>query len=166
MCGTCNLIIRKGDAMEYCINSISMRWQIWIIQLDNYIPKKKTCILHSDRTISIYSFDVRKAEKRSTFSVTQHRIETTSDEEVAMVFSSSNLILCPPFSTETQVKKIPHSHKIQQQQLPVKKWNAKKRERESIEGRERERVGAWWGKKGKYIFYMWGASPKFIFRLG
>lgn len=47
--------------------------------------------------------------------------ETTACEEIAMVFSSSNLILCPPFSTETQVKKIPHSHKMQQQQLPVKK---------------------------------------------
>lgn len=64
-----------------------------------------------------------------------------------MVFSSSNLILCPPFSTETQVKKIPHSHKIQQQQLPVKKMKCKKgkkekKKRESIEGRrERERVG-------------------------
>lgn len=61
-----------------------------------------------------------------------------------MVFSSSNLILCPPFSTETQVKKIPHSHKIQQQQLPVKKWNAKKKkqkkkEREkALKGEERE----------------------------
>jgi len=38
---------------------------------------------------------------------TLHRIETTADKEVAMVFSSSNLILCPPVSTETQVKKNP-----------------------------------------------------------
>lgn len=76
-------------------------------------------MLHSHSTVSLYSFDVRKADKSP--GRTQHRIETTADEEVAMVFSSSNLILCPPFSTETQVKKIPHSHKIQQQQLPVKK---------------------------------------------
>lgn len=40
----------------------------------------------------------------------------------------------------------------------------KKRERKHI--RERERVREWRGKKGKYIFYMWGVSPKFIFRLG
>lgn len=58
-----------------------------------------------------------------------------------MVFSSSNLILCPPFSTETQVKKIPHSHKIQQQQLPVKKMKCKKRERKHRR-EEKERVGA------------------------
>lgn len=70
-----------------------------------------------------YSSDEKSGEKVS-FSRKRTDttiIETTADEEVAMVFSSSNLILCPPFSTETQVKKIPHSHKIQQQQLPVKK---------------------------------------------
>lgn len=78
-------------------------------------------------------------------------IETRADEEVAMVFSSSNLILCPPFSTETQVKKIPHSHKIQQQQLPVKKWNAKKeKKRESIE----EREGRGIMRQGRKIYFL------------
>lgn len=50
---------------------------------------------------------------------------------VYWIFSSSNLILfcCPPpppFATETQVKKIPHCHKTQQQQLPIKKKKKRK----------------------------------------
>lgn len=47
------------------------------------------------------------SNKNSKTDFSKEQIETTTDEEVAMVFSSSNLILCPPFSTETQVKKIP-----------------------------------------------------------
>lgn len=132
--------------------------QMNLLKAVSFIPLK--------RDLSQYSHKKRGTQREVwPFSEwkTHHRIETTADEEVSMVFSSSNLILCPPFSTETQVKKIPHSHKIQQQQLPVKKWNEKKREK-ALMGR-RERVGTW-GKKGKYIFYMWGASPKFIFRPG
>lgn len=96
-------------------------------QLRQLEPPKGShaCFSHTPIRLSqLCSFDVSEAEKKSAFpgrGQTRHRIETTADEEVAMVFSSSNLILCPPFSTETQVKKIPHSHKIQQQQLPVKK---------------------------------------------
>lgn len=76
---------------------------------------------HSQQYIHLKRSEKQRKGLPSQEEDRQHRIETTADEEVAMVFSSSNLILCPPFSTETQVKKIPHSHKIQQQQLPVKK---------------------------------------------
>lgn len=72
------------------------------------------------------TFIYKQKYSETVLSQKQNIIETTSDE-VTLVFSSSNLILCPPFSTETQVKKIPHSHKIQQQQqLPVKKKKKKK----------------------------------------
>ena len=117
---------KRSDTFVFC-NSKLIKFQ-HDVDLDEPIKQNPLkAVVHayrSHRTKTIYPFKVRKAEKRSAFpgrGQKQHRIETTADEEVAMVFSSSNLILCPPFSTETQVKKIPHSHKIQQQQLPVKK---------------------------------------------
>lgn len=71
-------------------------------------PKLALYTYHSHNTLPYIPF---KSEKLRNVGLskkqTKHRIETTVDEEVAMVFSSSNLILCPPFSTETQVKKIP-----------------------------------------------------------
>lgn len=80
-------------------------WRIESISLRSQAENK----ILSKKPRQFYNTDVysNKAIKTEPLKKKSKQIETTIDEEVAMVFSSSNLILCPPFSTETQVKKIP-----------------------------------------------------------
>lgn len=73
--------------------------RLLLMSLVDNIHEKKPCILATKQLYTVIKV------VKVIFS--KEQIETTTDEEVAMVFSSSNLILCPPFSTETQVKKIP-----------------------------------------------------------